>query len=186
MDEGTGRFRRKQIVIDRSFQFQYMIVWVLTGIGVVMLGIAVYALWKAGGGGRNPQFAGPVIKTAVGMGVFVLLFCALMGVLSVYLTHRVAGAAYRLQKTLRTVSEGDLNQQFQLRKNDYLQDLAAELNAFVAALRQQRDQLAEVSQSLQKAVEALRSSGKLQDQELGELQAALAKLDSLCRPPKTG
>lgn len=186
MDEATSKIRRKQIVIDRTFQFQYMVIWVLTGIGVLVLGILAFALWKIFGGGRNPEFSGPIIKTAVGMGIFVLLFCALMGVLSVYLTHRVAGAAYRLEKTLRSVAEGDLTQEFQLRQNDYLQTLATELNTFVSNLRQQRDQLAQVSKSLEKAIETLRSSGKLQEQELADLQAALAKLDSLSQPRRTG
>lgn len=186
MDKGTSRFRRKQIIIDSTFQFQYMVFWILTGTGVLLLGVLVFALWKMLGGGRNPEFSGPVIKTAVGMGIFVLLFCALMGILSIYLTHRVAGAAYRLQKTLRSVAEGDLTQEFRLRKSDYLQTLATELNGFVSTLRQQRDQLTHVSKSLEKAIETLRSSGKLQDQELADLQAAQAKLDALSQPRKTG
>jgi uncharacterized iron-regulated membrane protein len=88
-----GQTRRRRIVIDRSFQFQYLAIWMLTGAGIVLLAGAGFWMWKHYVAGRNPELGVRILQATVGMGIFVLIFCLIMGLLSVLLTHRVAGAA---------------------------------------------------------------------------------------------
>jgi|Deesub1362B_J571_1020462.scaffolds.fasta_scaffold00036_50 methyl-accepting chemotaxis protein len=48
----------------------------------------------------------------------------LTGVVIIYITHRLAGPIYRIEKTSREIAEGDLTKRIRLRKNDDLKPIA--------------------------------------------------------------
>lgn len=121
-------YKRRQIVVDKKFQMQYFWIWILLGVGLIAIGIGSYFISRELYGSQR-QIDPVMIYIVAGMSLFVLLFCTLMGLLSVMMTHRVAGAAWRLQQWIRLVVSGD-NQDVRLRKGDYLQDLAVDLNQF--------------------------------------------------------
>jgi methyl-accepting chemotaxis protein len=66
-------------------------------------------------------------------------------VLGVFLTHRIAGAIYRMQKDTVTVGKGDLSTHIRLREKDELHDVADDINDMISKMRQKiciiRDQL---------------------------------------------
>ena len=66
-----------------------------------------------------------------GIGSAILLFA----VLSIYISHKIAGPLYRLKKALSLITEGNLDAKVKLRKGDDLQDLAEQLNVLVEELR---------------------------------------------------
>jgi methyl-accepting chemotaxis protein len=66
-----------------------------------------------------------------GIGTVILLF----GIVSIYVSHKVAGPLYRLKKTLAEVTAGNLNVVVKLRKWDDLKDLADHLNILIDELR---------------------------------------------------
>jgi methyl-accepting chemotaxis protein len=86
----------------------------------------------------------------------------IMSVLSIFITHKIAGPVYRLKKVLAEVAAGKLGVTITLRKNDDLQDLAAGLNVVVGDLRE--------------FVTTLKADHEVLSRCLGELeeQAALA------------
>jgi len=67
--------------------------------------------------------------------VSALLFMAFalgyVGVMSLKLSHRVAGAAYRLSQTLTSFREGDRDVRAKLRQDDFLTELQDDLNSFL-------------------------------------------------------
>ena len=126
MPDKNRRGRRRQIVIDRKFQTQYMVIWLTVSVGLVVITLGTYFLTKYTAGGfasLNPV----VLRLLGGMSVFVLLFSLLMGILSVGMTHRIAGAAWRLDRSVKELKEGGYEARFKLRRNDYLQDLSESL-----------------------------------------------------------
>jgi methyl-accepting chemotaxis protein len=70
-------------------------------------------------------------KVWPGIGAVILLF----GVISILISHKVAGPLYRLKKTLAEVTAGNLNVVVKLRKWDDLKDLADHLNILIDELR---------------------------------------------------
>lgn len=125
---------RRQLVIDRSFQLQYLYIWLAIAVGILLLCGGFYVLVRTTQGRIDPVMS----KLLVGVSVFVVLFSLLMGILSVAMTHRVAGAAFRLEQSLQRLKEGDLDVSFSLRKGDYLQNLAQSLEELKGLFARER------------------------------------------------
>lgn len=62
-------------------------------------------------------------------------FFLLSGLVSLLMTHRIAGPLYRFRRVFADIGRGTLSMHVTLRDGDYLTDEAAELDAMVAALR---------------------------------------------------
>ena len=60
---------------------------------------------------------------------------AILGILSIYVTHKIAGPVYRFKRDLAEVCAGNLDISFRLRRRDDLKDLAESLNMVIAELR---------------------------------------------------
>lgn len=56
-------------------------------------------------------------------------------VLGVLMTHRIAGAIYRMQLDSVVIGDGDLSKEIRLRENDELHDVAGDINKMVAKIR---------------------------------------------------
>ncbi len=59
----------------------------------------------------------------------------------ILLSHRIAGPAFHVQKSLREVARGNLTYQIKLRKKDELRDLAEDVNLAVRILDQKIGQI---------------------------------------------
>ena len=135
--------RRTTFLVDPPFQFQYLLIWGLTAVVFItafVLAFFVLHGWGALGGEVEGMFisSGYVIPFIGGLAAFIILYAALMGVISLGSTHRVAGAAYRLEQCVQQIAQGDYECTVTLRKKDYLQNIAGALNALLAGLRQRR------------------------------------------------
>jgi len=62
----------------------------------------------------------------------IILF---FGIVSIFISHKIAGPLYRLKKSLAEITAGNLNIKIKLRKNDDLKDLAEHINLLVEELR---------------------------------------------------
>ncbi len=87
----------------------------------------------------------------------VILF---FGVVSVFVSHKIARPLFRIKKSLALVSEGDLSVVIKLRKWDDLKDLAEQINVlieelrtFVTALRNDYNLLSDYIQELEQKIE---------------------------------
>lgn len=73
-------------------------------------------------------------KTLTAHWVFIVVGSALLVVAAMFLTHRIAGPLFRLEKTLDSMLKGKLDDTIFLRTNDEGKDLAKKLNDFNANL----------------------------------------------------
>lgn len=126
---GSPAFKRTKYVIDREFQYRYMLIWLLVGFGMIAAAIGGYFLYQHIVGATIDAKVQSMVRTvAIGMSIFVILFCFLMGIFSVFMTHRVAGAAYRIKLDVDRMLSGERNVQFKLRQGDYLRPIAEDMN----------------------------------------------------------
>ncbi len=153
---------RRLILVDRRFQLQYLYIWLWVGVLMVLLAIGFYFAFArdlVGDRLRDPA----IIRLLSGMSGFLVLFSLLMGLLSVVLSHRVAGAAWRLQQILTKLVEGDIEQHIVLRPNDYLQPVAAKLNDLQEKLRRSEQSIVSTLAKVEEFKLKLAREGHLSD-----------------------
>lgn len=87
--------------------------------------------------------------------IVILIF----GILSIFLSHKVAGPVYRLKHALTEMINGNLNTRIRLRKWDDLQELAEQVNLFsdklhnyVTSLKKDHEQLLIYINQLEKEI----------------------------------
>ena len=62
----------------------------------------------------------------------LLIMIPVIVVATMYLSHRVAGPVFRIEKDLIEIGRGDLSRRIVLRKSDELKKLAGEINGFIS------------------------------------------------------
>ena len=97
--------------------------------------------------------------------IYFTLGSAILAVVTLLLTHRVAGAAFSLKRSVRAMQAGDYSAPIRLRQRDYLKALGAEIDQLRCNLleeqRERRQMLEELERSLQE--ESLASARELMD-----------------------
>lgn len=73
-------------------------------------------------------------KTLTAHWIFIVVGSALLVVAAMFLTHRIAGPLFRLEKTLDSMLKGKLDDTIFLRTHDEGKDLAKKINEFNANL----------------------------------------------------
>ncbi|MGO9839505.1 MAG: hypothetical protein ACLP1X_35440 [Polyangiaceae bacterium] len=77
------------------------------------------------------------------------LMVVLIGMLGIYITHKVAGPVYKMTRLLKQVGDGNLHVDARLRKGDELRDFFETFTRMVGGLREiEKRQLAEIEGAL--------------------------------------
>ena len=145
---------RKQYLINRRFQLQWMgkIFLLMTAVSIIVGWTIYYAVWDA----TTTQLKGLVaqavltqsqvlpisstIKSSIALGLITrgLILVFILAVLSVFLTHRIAGPIYKIKKTIRLIYDGRSSERVVLRDHDEFQDLAEEVNHLIDHFQQNK------------------------------------------------
>ena len=76
-------------------------------------------------------------------------------IVSVMYSHQTAGPAYKLEKSIRRISEGDLTFQVSLRRNDNLKELATALNDVTSKFRETLAKAKTLSEDISSKLESV-------------------------------
>lgn len=145
------QFVRKQYLIDRKFQLKWAgrIFLLLFMVSFVVGWAIYYAVWDA----TTSQLKGlvaqgvlsqsqilPVSSTIKSSIAFALLSRSLavlfiLSILTIFLTHRIAGPVFKIKKIIRLIRGGQGSERVFLRKHDEFKDLAEDLNALLDHLQ---------------------------------------------------
>lgn len=66
---------------------------------------------------------------------WIVVFIFVIAILSIFVSHKIAGPVYRLEETTRIIASGDLTYQIHLRHGDELRDLQEAFNKMSDSLR---------------------------------------------------
>ncbi len=66
---------------------------------------------------------------------WVVVFILGIAILSIFVSHKIAGPVFRLEETSKMIASGDLTQQITLRQGDELKDLQEAFNQMSESLR---------------------------------------------------
>ena len=154
------QYRRKQYLVNRRFQLKYTLAITLLG-GVIA---AIFGGWMWQAHKTNTEmlaldqaFQAELMAQdqhilLIYVGVTVLMMASL-GLLGILMTHRIAGPTFVIERYLKAIADGAYPSLRPLRR---------------------KDELKEVFQSLEGAVETLRTRDR---KEAELIEAALEKLD---------
>ena len=158
--------KRRNYFIEKRFQLKYSILTMLLLLAysflfvIIIFAPYILTLYLDYPLVEKTEAARAILllhaKVWPGIGIVILLF----GIVSIYVSHKVAGPIYRLKKTLAEVTSGNLNVTVKLRKWDDLKDLAdhvniliEELRTFVTALKNDYNLLSEYILELEHKIE---------------------------------
>ena len=144
---------RRRILIDSEFQYQYFRICFWTGLVVIAVAILIYVAAKLFIGMDN-ELHPQIFHILVGIVVFIVLFCGLIGFITVRMTHKVAGAAYGLERSIDRLRDRRLEEKVRVRKGDYLTNLAGALDELRNDLIWQKGQI----ETLQETILRIRES----------------------------
>jgi len=140
--EQQKKIMRKKYLINTKFQlkytglillFMFVVAW-LTGYtvyytGWLLMGEKLSAVYPQG---RLVAIMRTVNFTLL---LRLALITPLVVIISIILSHRIAGPVFRIGRYLKSLSSGDLSAKLHLRKNDELQDLAEAINDMTGELK---------------------------------------------------
>jgi len=135
-------YKRRHYFIDKKLQTKYMILTILLLLVYTFLFVIIlflpYIIPLEFGYPIEEQTRAAKMLLALHKSVWpaIGMVILIMGILSIFITHKVAGPVYRFKKALAEIAAGNLDLTVKLRKYDDLQDLAADMNAVIEELRE--------------------------------------------------
>ena len=132
---------RRQYVVKKDLQLSILaetallmfLVAVLVGLSVY-LGIFRTLLFELSG--EKLTLVNRMISLRMVMWFLPTVFAII--ILSIFLSHRIAGPIFVFQRVIRGIAKGEAVRKIHLRKNDRLKDLAEDLNTLIDHLGAER------------------------------------------------
>lgn len=136
------KFKRTQYIVHAKFQLKYVgLILILMFVTAVLCSYVVYytsmillgeKLASVYPQGRLSSIIGSV---NLRMMLTVLLMAPLVAVISLYLSHKIAGPADRMEKVLNLMAANDFRSRMVLRKGDELTMIALAINRLQDSLK---------------------------------------------------
>lgn len=177
-----GRDIQDPVFFERRYQARFLLrLALLFALGTSFLFLVLFTVFSRNLTGdfssvfyalrHFAEFLFPII--AISVLAFVLLVCGAVAIICIYDMHKVAGPIYRMEMALEEYISGDPVRPVFFRQGDQIQPLAAEFNAFVGRLREDRKRWAGVLGHADRLC--------LQDQATcrAEMEKALSELETL-------
>jgi methyl-accepting chemotaxis protein len=133
-------FRRRQYLVDRSYQLRFAgrLFLIVLAVAVASGAGATGLLWVniSRSGGEQPfLIVTSLITVAVMLLLELLLAIPMVLVLGIRQSHRIVGPLKRLRRTLQAIGNGDFSQRIILREGDVLADVAKAINEMAERLQ---------------------------------------------------
>jgi hypothetical protein len=133
-DEPPGANRRHRILVNRDLQYKIVLSASLPVLVILLFVICMQLIFDHGVRTGTIEVGGTILGLPERIFAVVLFFffsVLLFVTYALKVSHRIAGAAYRLSRTMREFQEGDRDVRARLRYGDLHTALAHDLNAFL-------------------------------------------------------
>src|SRR4051812_1908446 len=176
-------YKRSVFLVNKGFQIRfclYVCSWLLALSAVypiVVYNLFGYLIRYVSLDPFGPPLEG-ILKTRTEvlwlLVIFQVVFALATFLISIFISHRIAGPLYKLGRFLDTAGSGNLKEKLTFRKTDHFQDLAIRYNEMVDGLRvvlgKNQDRISSAAKQVETAMKG--SSGEARK----ELEGALASL----------
>jgi signal transduction histidine kinase len=131
------QFQRKTILIKKHLQYRYMAL-IFTSVLLAFIVVGLDMLWTVSKVVTEHPMMQPLLDEMSAMvpvfGIKILLYLVIVLIVSVVVSHRMAGPVFKFEKSCATVAEGDLTHRVYLRKGDQLTELQDQFNNMMGAV----------------------------------------------------
>ena len=129
-----GKIIRKRYIIKKGFQLRFMIIVIVSMLLIAL--VTSLSIYSAVMQTLVTQFHGEnlaLIKHAVTYKLFIrsLLLIFAIAIMSVFISHRIAGPVYKFERIIRELAQGKKVEEFRLRKRDEFYELATAINDLI-------------------------------------------------------
>jgi len=133
----TAQFQRKTILIKKHLQYRYMaLIFASVLLAFIVVGLDV--LWTVSKVVNEHPMMQPMLEEMAAMaplfGIKIGMYLLIVLIVSVVVSHRMAGPVFKFEKSCAVVAEGDLTHRVYLRKGDQLMDLQDQFNNMAASM----------------------------------------------------
>ena len=186
----TRQTRRKNYFIDKKFQANFIVKFCLfvAGTGILILA-ALYMLTRKATtvsfvNSRvvvqgTADFLFPVLIQTFIVGTVIVSIATIF--FALFISHRIAGPAYRFKKVISSLKDGDFSGECRIRRNDSLQDVAAALSDMMANVRKLLTAVNGCLAKLKGRLETMQSSKGADEAQLTDLKKEVSELDKTLR-----
>jgi len=135
-EEKTQRFQRRTVLVKRHIQLKYgLVVFAAVAFTTLIVGVDLYWTMAKFIRDLDPAMM-PTLRQVVQMDlVKLVIFLGIMGLVTLFVSHRWAGPIYRFERSAQVLATGDLTHRVSLRTGDDLMELQDELNAMISSLQ---------------------------------------------------
>lgn len=176
-------YKRSVFLINRSFQLRfclYVCSWLVALSAVypiVVYNLFGYLIRYVSLDPFGPPLEG-ILKTRTEvlwlLVIFQVVFALATFLISIFISHRIAGPLYKLGRFLENARSGNLKDKLTFRKTDHFQELATRYNEMVEGLRgivsKNQEKIASAATKVESALKGASPESKR------ELEGALASL----------
>ena len=136
-------WRRRNYFVRKEFQGRYVLRSFLTILIGAVIFTAIFSLFSSHtitvtyeGSvlriDRTPRAL--LVEILRTYGVYIFLLGLGISIVSLFLSHRIAGPLYRLEKSVEEITKGNLDFRITLRRKDEAKELAASMNSMIREL----------------------------------------------------
>jgi methyl-accepting chemotaxis protein len=145
MSQQERTYKRRQYFIKKDFQFKFILKFCLIVLIGTILSTGLLFLFSQGTLTSSFQQSRLVIKNTSLAILPALIYTNLITlglitlatiVVTLFVSHKIAGPLFRFEKELKEIEKGDLTKSIRLRKKDQTTDLADSLNKMTAGLHE--------------------------------------------------
>ena len=135
----AAQFQRKTIMIKKGLQYRYMAL-IFASVLLAFLVVGLDVLWTVSKVVNEHPMMQPMLEEMTAMaplfGIKIGMYLLIVLIVSVVVSHRMAGPVFKFEKSCAVVAEGDLTHRVYLRKGDQLMDLQDQFNNMAAAMHE--------------------------------------------------
>jgi methyl-accepting chemotaxis protein len=173
-------FKRRQLFISKGFQTRFILKFVLILVlsGAISIGLTLFntqgtltssfvdskLVIQNTSVAIMPSVVYTTLVTTFVVGLIVIMVTLLV-------SHKIAGPVYRFEKDITRIAEGDLKNRIRIRKGDQFQALASSLNQMIDALNTR-------VLSVRKGAKALAENEDLPPDVSQEIDGVVKKIDN--------
>jgi methyl-accepting chemotaxis protein len=113
----------------------------------------------------------------------VILLVIIIFIAGIFISHKIAGPMYRIEKSARAIQDGNLNVNFNIRRGDEMKETASVLEEMVETLHKDIKDIKAATAELEGRLRSV--SGKMTAEEADGLKAVVKDIDTLLAKYKT-
>lgn len=188
MTNQKPRYRRKTYFIQRMFQAKFIFAFLLLVIiGSIISGIIFYLKantylgYHYGMAHLKLEKTGEILQPALfisyGIGVVLIGFATI--ILTIFISHKIAGPLYRFERSAEEIGKGNLTLVTQLRESDQAKDLANAFSRMTNDLRKKLVEIDSCSKEINQIVEDLNKGIQEKSPNIKQMQEQFKNLKQM-------